>query len=137
MKESLAAALDAAAPLRDAAQQATDALSEARLAAATLVERETYTVRVRDARAGELAQLAAQAKTQRLAHRAKELSASRIEPLLAVFEELAQSARRWTVDLETRQRRRRIPNRGCMPRRTRRARRRARLTTPTTRPVSA
>ena len=34
----------------DAAQQATDALSEARLAAATLVERETYTVRVRDAR---------------------------------------------------------------------------------------
>lgn len=100
VKESLAAALDAAAPLRDAAQQATDALSEARLAAATLVERETYTVRVRDARAGELAQLAAQAKTQRLAQRAKELSASRIEPLLAVFEELAQSARRWTVDLE-------------------------------------
>lgn len=50
VKESLAAALDAAAPLRDAAQQATDALSEARLAAATLVERETYTVRVRDAR---------------------------------------------------------------------------------------
>ena len=100
VKESLAVALDAAAPLRDAAQQATDALAEARLAAATLVERETYTVRVRDARAGELAQLAAQARTQRVALRAKEVSASRIDPLLAIFEELAQSARRWTIDLE-------------------------------------
>ena len=100
VKASLQAALDAAEPLRDAARAATDALSEARLERATLVERETYTVRVRDARAGELADLRAQAKTQRIAMRAKELSASRIEPLLAVMDELEQNARRWTVDLE-------------------------------------
>ena len=100
VKESLRVAMEAAGPLRDAARAATDALSEARLARATLVERETYTVRVRDARAGELADLAAQAKTSEAALAAKELSASRIEPLLALFDELEQNARRWTVKLE-------------------------------------
>ena len=99
-KEKLAAAQDAVAPLRDEAQRASEALSEARLSAATLAERETYTSRVRDARKREIKQLADADAEARATLRKKKAAMVRIEPLLAVFEELVDSARRWTRDLE-------------------------------------
>ena len=99
-KEKLAAAQDAVAPLRDEAQRASEALSEARLSAATLAERETYTSRVRDAREREIKQLADADAEARATLRKKKAAMVRIEPLLAVFEELVDSARRWTRDLE-------------------------------------
>ena len=99
-KEKLAAAQDAAAPLRDEAQRASEALSEARLSAATLAERETYTSRVREAREREIKQLANADAEARATLRKKKAAMVRIEPLLAAFEELVDSARRWTRDLE-------------------------------------
>ena len=85
-KEKLAAAQDAVAPLRDEAQRASEALSEARLSAATLAERETYTSRVRDAREREIKQLADADAEARATLRKKKAAMVRIEPLLAVFE---------------------------------------------------
>ena len=79
---------------------ASEALSEAKLSAATLAERETYTSRVRDAREREIKQLADADAEARATLRKKKAAMVRIEPLLAVFEELADSARRWTRDLE-------------------------------------
>ncbi|MEC4183371.1 chromosome segregation protein SMC [Adlercreutzia sp. R21] len=90
------------APLRREAHRTSDALAEAKLAAATLVERVTYAERVRDARARDLESLAA-AETESVASlRAKTVSAARLEPLLAIFDELVASASAWTRTLEER-----------------------------------
>lgn len=70
------------------------------MAAATLVERTAYAERVRDARARDLESLAAQSSEATAQLRVKTVSAARIEPVLALFEELARSAQRWTQSLE-------------------------------------
>ena len=98
--ERLAEVQDAVVPLRKEAARLRDALSEAKLKAATLVERETYTKRVVDARERDLQTLARSDEEAREALARKVAAQERIEPLLAVFEELVASARRWTRDLE-------------------------------------
>lgn len=87
-------------PIRREAHQVSDNLAEAKLSAATLVERTTYAERVRDARARDLESLAAQSAEATAQLRVKTVSAARIEPVLALFEELARSAQRWTQSLE-------------------------------------
>ncbi len=99
-KEKLACAQDAVAPLREAAARSSEELSEAKLAFATLSERETYTARVCDARQREIEQLQAADTSARAALGRKRASVARMAPLLAVFDELSESARRWTRVLE-------------------------------------
>ena len=99
-KERHAAAQDAVAPLAEQARATADALAEAKLAAATLAERETYTSRVVDARTREIAE-AERTDAEAAAMRArKALAERRVEPLLAVFEAFAESARAWASRLE-------------------------------------
>lgn len=88
------------APLRDAAARVSEDLSAAKLSAATLAERETYACRMRDSRALEIERLDASSRSAKEALRKKQLSVARIEPLLALFDELAASARRWVSELE-------------------------------------
>ena len=90
------------APLRREARRISDELAEAKLEAAKLAERVTYAARVRDARRRDVDQL-----DERIAESGdllvvKKVSAARLEPLLGVFDVLAESARRWTRDLEDR-----------------------------------
>lgn len=99
-KRRRADALRAVAPLRDEAQRAQEEHSEAKLAAATLAERETYSARMRDSRAVEIRQLQNAEAEQRAVLQRKTVSVRRMEPLLALFEELALSVRRWTRELE-------------------------------------
>ena len=87
-------------PIRREAHQVSDNLAEAKLAAATLVERTTYAERVRDARARDLESLAGASAEATEQLRVKTVSAARIEPLLVLFEELVRSAQRWTQSLE-------------------------------------
>ena len=89
-------------PLRKSAAQARDALAEARLSAATLAERQTYTARLVDARTHELEQLDAFDAEARESLARKQVAQKRAVPLLALMEELAESARRRARDLEER-----------------------------------
>ena len=93
-------AQEAVVPLRKAAARLRDALSEAKLKAATLSERQTYTSRVVDARTRDLEAVASSDAEARESLVKKQVAQRRIEPLLALFEELVASARRWTRDLE-------------------------------------
>ena len=88
------------APLRKQAAQARDALAEARLSAATLAERQTYTSRIVDARVHELAQIDASDSEARETLVRKQVAQKRAVPLLALMEELADSARRRARALE-------------------------------------
>ena len=88
------------APLRREAHRVSDSLAEAKLAQATLSERTTYAERVRDARVRDLEALAAASEEARVALRAKTVSAARIEPVLALIDELTASAQKWTRQLE-------------------------------------
>ncbi|MDE8702991.1 chromosome segregation protein SMC [Adlercreutzia equolifaciens] len=88
------------APLRREAHKVADKLSEAKLAAATLVERTTYAERVRDARERDLTSLSQQSDEARASLKVKRVSAARLEPLLVLFDELTRSAQRWTQSLE-------------------------------------
>ena len=90
------------APLRREAHRLSDELAEAKLEAAKLAERDTYAERVREARRRDLEQIEQQAAEAADLLVVKKVSAARLEPLLAVFDELAASARRWTRDLEDR-----------------------------------
>lgn len=87
-------------PLRREAHKVADKLSEAKLAAATLVERTTYAERVRDARERDLTSLSQQSDEARASLKVKRVSAARLEPLLVLFDELTRSAQRWTQSLE-------------------------------------
>ena len=98
--ERLEEAREAVVPLRKEAALLRDALSEAKLKAATLAERQTYESRVVDARARDLEAVTASDVEAREALVRKQVAQRRIEPLLAVFEELVASARTWTRDLE-------------------------------------
>ena len=93
-------AQEAVVPLRKEAARLRDALSEAKLKAATLSERQTYTSRVVDARTRDLEAVASSDAEARENLVKKQVAQQRIEPLLALFEELVASARRWTRDLE-------------------------------------
>ncbi|MEG1827622.1 MAG: chromosome segregation protein SMC, partial [Gordonibacter sp.] len=99
-REALAAKQDAVVPLRKEAGRLNDALNEAKLKAATLAERETYTSRVADARVREIEQIdAADADAGENLVR-KVVAQERIEPLLALLDELSDSARCRTRNLE-------------------------------------
>ena len=87
-------------PLRKLAEELGDSLSEAKLKAATLSERETYTSRMVDGRTRDLETVDASDAEARDSLARKTGAQKRIEPLLALFEELTASARRWTRDLE-------------------------------------
>ena len=93
-------AQDTVVPLRKEAARLRDALSEAKLKAATLSERQTYTSRVVDARTRDLEAVAKSDAEARETLLRKTVAQKRIEPLLALFEELVASARKWTRDLE-------------------------------------
>lgn len=88
------------APLRREAHRVSDSLAEAKLAAATLAERTTYAERVLEARARDLEALDAQTAEHRAQLQVKKVSAARIEPLLALFDDLIAQAQRWTRSLE-------------------------------------
>lgn len=88
------------APVRSSVARTSEALSEAKLAAATLAERETYAARIVDARMRELEQIDAADADARSTLLKKTVAQKRIEPLLALYDELSASARRWTRDLE-------------------------------------
>ena len=87
-------------PLRKEAAQLRDKLSEAKLSAATLRERNTYTQRVVAARTRDVEAVDAAEAQQREQLGRKLVAQQRIVPLLAVFEELSDSARRRTRVLE-------------------------------------
>lgn len=93
-------AQDTVVPLRKEAARLRDALSEAKLKAATLSERQTYTSRVVDARTRDLEAVAKSDAEARETLLRKTVAQKRIEPLLALFEEIVASARKWTRDLE-------------------------------------
>lgn len=88
------------APLRKRANDLQNEFSEARLAAATSAERETYTKRVVEAREREIQSILAQDETAKENLAKKALARTRAVPLLAVFEELSDSAKKWTQRLE-------------------------------------
>ena len=90
------------APLRRDNHRLSDELAEAKLEAAKLAERDTYTARVCDARKRDLEQLDRSSKESTDLLAAKKASAVRLAPLLALFDELSDSSRRWTRDLEDR-----------------------------------
>ncbi len=100
VRETLADKQDAVVPLRKEAGRLNEALSDAKLKAATLSERETYTSRVVDARMREIEQVDAADAEARENLLRKVVAQERIEPLLAVLEELSDSARRRARNLE-------------------------------------
>ena len=87
-------------PLRKEAAQLRDKLSEAKLSAATLRERNTYTQRIVAARTRDVESIDAAEANQRVQLGRKLVAQQRIVPLLAAFEELSESARRRTRALE-------------------------------------
>ena len=92
-EQSLASLREGLAPLRKEAAQARDQLAEARLSAATLAERKTYTARLVEAREQELKQIdAADAEARETLVR-KRIAERRAVPLLETMELLAESAR--------------------------------------------
>lgn len=99
-RETLVSKQDAVVPLRKEAGRLNDALNEAKLKAATLAERETYTSRVVDARVREIEQIDAADTEAREGLTRKMVAQERIEPLLVLLEELSDSARRRTRNLE-------------------------------------
>lgn len=88
------------APLRRESHKVNDQLSEAKLKAATLAERHVYTERIAQTRKHDLEQLDLQDAQLKENLAVKTVSAQRIEPLLAVFDELARSARAWQRQIE-------------------------------------
>lgn len=96
----LAELQDSVVPLRKQAAQVRDVLAEAKLKAATLAERETYASRVADARAHEIKQAAVADGEAHEALLRKVVAQRRIEPLLALMDELAACAQRRTRALE-------------------------------------
>ena len=87
-------------PLRREAAELRDNLSEAKLSAATLRERDTYTARVVSARTRDVEAVDAAEAKQRESLARKIVAQERIAPLLAIFDELSASARRRTRALE-------------------------------------
>lgn len=99
-RETLAAKQDAVVPLRKEAGRLNEALSEAKLKAATLAERETYTARIVDARLRDIEQIDAADAEAREGLVCKTVAQRRIEPLLILLEELSDGVRRRARALE-------------------------------------
>ena len=93
---------DAVVPLRKEAAQLRDALSEAKLSAATLRERVSYASRIVAARSRDVETVDASEKQLKAQLARKLVAQQRVEPLLALFEELMASARGRTRQLEER-----------------------------------
>ena len=89
-------------PLRKEAAQLRDALSEAKLSAATLRERVSYASRIVAARSRDVETVDASEKQLKAQLARKLVAQQRVEPLLALFEELMASARGRTRQLEER-----------------------------------
>ncbi len=87
-------------PLRKQAAQLRDSLSEAKLNAATLSERDSYTQRIVSARTRDVESVDASEAELRSNLAAKLVMQQRITPLLAIFETLTESARLRTSALE-------------------------------------
>lgn len=99
---SIAELQDSLTPLRKQAAVARDNLAEAKLLAATLAERTTYTSRMVEARRRELELLDRSHVESRKTLKVKQVAQARAVPLLALMEELAESARRRAGKLEQR-----------------------------------
>ncbi len=89
-------------PVRKELAQVRDALSDAKLKAATLGEREKYNERMAQTRRNDLERIAAADRRARRDVLEKRVVERRIAPIAALVEELSASARRWTLELEER-----------------------------------
>ena len=87
-------------PLRTQTKEVDEALAEARLQVAKLSERENYARRMLESNEQEIINLKKEFDTSRDTLARKVIARGRIEPLLAVFEELSASVKRWAADLE-------------------------------------
>ena len=87
------AAQQALSPLRREAHKVNDRISEVKLNLATLSERQMYVQRIVDSRERDLAQLEVQESESRKTLAVKEVSTRRLEPLIALFDELGRGAR--------------------------------------------
>ena len=92
-KESHEATQQALAPLRREAHKVSDQLSEAKLKAATLAERFIYTERIVESRKRDIVQLDVQEREARATLAVKTVSVQRIDPMIALFDELVRTAR--------------------------------------------
>lgn len=91
---------EALIPLRKEAAQLRDNLAEAKLKAATLSERDTYTARMVDARARDIAQLNQSDKDTHQTLLRKQVALSRIDPLLSLIEKLTAQVQQKAQTLE-------------------------------------
>lgn len=87
-------------PQRKQAACLRDSLAETRLEATKQTERETYAARMVDARLRDIDNLIAEEAEARKALTSKTVALTRVEPLLALFEELIRSARNRAQILE-------------------------------------
>lgn len=88
------AKVDESAPLRDEAAKLTDALSEAKLNAATLAERRVYVERMVDARQGDCEAVKSSALEARQMLALKAAAVKRADSLLGVFDLLSMGIQR-------------------------------------------
>lgn len=98
-KEQLSAIQEKLGPARELESVRSLELSRAKLAAATLLERETYAARVVDERSRELVLLAKADEAALLQLSGKQAARKRTEPLMDVLESLAELARDCGRDL--------------------------------------
>lgn len=87
-------------PLRSQVKDLGEKLAEARLQVATLTERENYARRMLESSEQEIINLKKEYDTSRETLARKAIARERVEPLLAIFEELSLSVKRWAADLE-------------------------------------
>ena len=87
-------------PLKEEAERTGEALAEAKLSVATMGERASYTERIVLARRHDIGEIEAQDAAARRDLSAWRRVERRVDPLLASFAALADSARAWTDRLE-------------------------------------
>lgn len=99
-KEKNASANRELQPLREQLKKSEESLAEARLHAATLIERESYARRMYDSSEQDIVALVHDFEKSRETLVRKGIARKRTEPLLALFEELSLSAKKWAISLE-------------------------------------
>lgn len=87
-------------PLKVQVKELGEGLADARLQVAKLTERENYARRMLDTNEQEIVNLKKEYDTSRETLARKAIARERVEPLLAIFEELSLSVKRWASDLE-------------------------------------
>lgn len=100
LKTKLAESAQELDPLQERIKQVDQELSEARLQAATLSERASYTTRMLESHRQELDALKRAYDNSIETLVKKGIAKERVEPLLVVFEELSRSAKKWAQGLE-------------------------------------